>query len=264
MPAPQYRFWILTINRLDWVPCLPEACVYITGQPEVGESGYRHWQVMAVFRNKVTLVGAKRSFPETAHLEPTRSDAARAYVNKEETRDGDPFEFGELPIRRNNACDWSNIKTLAKEGKIDEIPADVYIRYYRTLLCIAADNASPVGMERTVFVYFGRTGTGKSRRAWQEAGDAAYSKDPRSKFWCGYRRHTNVVMDEFRGGIDISHLLRWTDRYPVAVELKGSSTPLVANKIWITSNVHPMNWYPELDFETKQALMRRLQITEFQ
>jgi len=34
----------------------------------------------------------------------------------------------------------------------------------------------------------------------------------------GYRGQEHVVFDEFRGGIDISHVLRWFDRYPVIVE----------------------------------------------
>jgi len=74
---------------------------------------------------------------------------------------------------------------------------------------------------------------------------------------------SNVVIDEFRGGIDISHMLRWCDRYPVRVELKGSSAPLKAVKIWITSNLHPNDWYPDLDEETKAALRRRMTITNF-
>jgi len=112
-------------------------------------------------------------------------------------------------------------------------------------------------------VFWGVTGSGKSRRAWDEAGMEAYSKDPRSKFWEGYQLEENVVIDEFRGGIDISHLLRWLDRYPVRVEIKGSSKPLNAKKIWITSNLNPEFWFPEIDQETTQALMRRLTITEF-
>lgn len=73
-----------------------------------------------------------------------------------------------------------------------------------------------------------------------------------------------VIIDEFRGDIDISHLLRWFDRYPVIVEVKGSSAPLIAENIWITSNLHPSNWYPLLDSVTYAALERRLEITEFQ
>jgi len=196
-------------------------------------------------------------------VEPSRSDAARAYVHKEDTRDGDQFEFGQLPCNRNSSTDWERVKELAKSGELDAIPSDIYVRYYRTLCSIAADHAEPVGMEKSVRVYYGATGTGKSRRAWEEAGSNAYAKDPRSKFWCGYRSHAHVIVDEFRGGIDISHLLRWLDRYPVNVEVKGSSRPLMATKIWITSNLHPREWYPELDEETKSALLRRLQITHF-
>lgn len=120
-----------------------------------------------------------------------------------------------------------------------------------------------MSVEREVFVFWGRTGTGKSQRAWNEAGVQAYSKDPRSKWFCGYRGQVHVVMDEFRGAIDISHLLRWTDRYPLSVETKGSSRPFLGSKIWITSNLDPRSWYPDLDSDTLDALLRRLNITHF-
>ena len=100
------------------------------------------------------------------------------------------------------------------------------------------------------------------RRAWEEAGLEAYAKDPRSKFWYGYRGEKKVIIDEFRGGIDVAHLLRWLDRYPVSVELKGSSRPLQAEQIWITSNLPPNKWYPDIDRETDQALLRRLHVEE--
>lgn len=261
----QARYWIATIPRASWEPCLPTGAQWCIGQPERGDSGYLHWQVLVSFTAKKTISQVKSAFGiQGMHLEPTRSTAAEAYVHKEETRDGEPFEFGERALRRNSGTDWDRIKEMAKGGDIDLVPSDIYIRYYRTLQCIAADHETPVGIEKTVFVFYGRTGTGKSRRAWEEAGPDAYAKDPRSKFWCGYRSNEHVVIDEFRGGIDISHMLRWLDRYPVRVEVKGSSKPLKATKIWITSNLHPMNWYMDLDSEIKDALLRRLQITEFQ
>ncbi len=64
----------------------------------------------------------------------------------------------------------------------------------------------------------------------------------------------------------MAHLLRWFDRYPVSVEVKGSSRPLNATRIWITSNVAPIDWYRRdgqfLDEETLNALLRRLDVTE--
>lgn len=260
----QARYWLLTIPRDSWTPCLPPQASHCSGQPELGESGYRHWQVLVAFAQKKSRAQVKELFGiDGMHLEPTRSDAARAYVHKEATRDGEPFEFGQYPHRRNSCTDWERVKEDAKAGQLDLVPADIYVRYYRTLVSIAADHDKPVGIEKAVVVYYGATGTGKSRRAWDEAGVDAYSKDPRSKFWCGYVGQRNIVLDEFRGGIDIAHLLRWLDRYPVRVEIKGGSRPLAAEKIWITSNLHPDDWYPELDDETKKALRRRLQITYF-
>lgn len=78
----------------------------------------------------------------------------------------------------------------------------------------------------------------------------------------GYRGEKNIIIDEFRGDIDIAHILRWTDRYPVSVEIKGGSMPLRATNYWFTSNLHPNDWYPMVDQETKDALLRRLTIIE--
>lgn len=72
----------------------------------------------------------------------------------------------------------------------------------------------------------------------------------------------NAVFDEFRGSIDVGHLLRWLDRYPCMVELKGSATALCVTKYWFTSNLHPRDWYPGLDEATLEALLRRLEIIE--
>lgn len=200
-------------------------------------------------------------FPKRGFYELTFSKASETYVWKEETRvAGSQFELGVKPFNRNSKEMWKDVKDAAKSGDLDNIPDDIYIRFYRTLQAIASDHSTPVAVVRKVIVYWGETGTGKSRRAWEEAGVNAYPKDPRSKFWCGYRAEKNVIIDEFRGGIDISHLLRWTDRYPVRVEIKGSSKPLTMTHLWITSNLHPDDWYPDLDRETRLALLRRIEV----
>lgn len=71
-------------------------------------------------------------------------------------------------------------------------------------------------------------------------------------------------MDEFRGSIDVAHLLRWFDRYPVIVEQKCTATTLSATKFWITSNLDPRLWFNDIDQATKDALLRRLTITHFE
>jgi len=258
----QYRWWIATLKRDEGPPELSELVDYIKGQLECGASGFEHYQFVFHTRRKSRMATLKSLWPN-AHLEPTRSAAALEYVWKDDTRIGEPFELGTRPLRRNSQADWEAIWDSATRGDMEHIPADVRIRCYNAISRIATDYVKPVALERSAVVYWGRTGTGKSRSAWSEAGLDAYPKDPRTKWWDGYCGECNVVIDEFRGAIDIVHLLRWLDRYPVRVERKGGAVVLRATKIWFTSNIHPDFWYPEIDQLTRDALKRRLEIKEF-
>lgn len=257
-------FWLLTIPQHEFIPYLPPGCQYIIGQLERGEqTGYLHWQVMVAFSAKQSLVGVRRVFGEV-HAELSRSSAANSYCQKVETAVcGTQFELGQKPISRNSKVEWESVWTSAQSGALNRIPPNIRVVNYRTLRTIMSDYSSAKPMERSCVVYWGKSGTGKSRRAWEEAGLEAFAKDPRTKFWDGYNGEENVVIDEFRGGIDVSHMLRWLDRYPVRVEIKGSSKPLLACKFWITSNLSPVMWYPMLDEDTLAALMRRIVVEEF-
>nr|WAE42667.1 MAG: replication associated protein [Cressdnaviricota sp.] len=259
-------FWILTIPFADYSPpdSLPNNIVWLRGQHEISHTGYSHWQIFVAFSSKKSERTAKQFFTRTTHVELSRSEAAEEYVWKEDTRvAGSQFELGAKPIRRNSRVDWESVWSAAIRRDLAAIPANIRVTSYRQLLAIAADHdQAPPRPHVMCTVFWGKTGTGKSRRAWEEAGSEAYSKDPRSKFWCSYRAQKNVVIDEFRGGIDISHLLRWLDRYPVELEIKGSSRPLQAINFWITSNLEPVFWYCDADQETKDALMRRLTVIE--
>lgn len=256
--------WMCTAPHHRFTPYLPCECKWIRGQLECGDGGYLHWQFIVGLRNKGSLSTLQRLFGTELHYELSRSSAASEYVWKEDTRvEGTQFELGCQPVDPSQPTDWDMVWENAAVGNFATIPSGIRVRSYHALRSIRADYARTEAMARTCFVFWGATGTGKSHRAWEEAGVSAYSKDPRSKFWCGYGGETEVVIDEFRGGIDISHLLRWTDQYPVRVELKGSAVSLRAQKIWITSNLDPRSWYPDLDEETVSALMRRLIVTHF-
>lgn len=255
-------YWILTIPHHAFVPYLPPSVAYIKGQLERGDNTqYLHWQLLVVFERKCRLSAVKRIFGNGVHAELTKSKAANDYVWKDDTAvEGTRFELGALKLNRNSDTCWTSVFDNAKDGRLDDIPPDIRVRHYGNLRRIGMDYLSPAGMVRQCIVFWGSSGTGKSRRAWHEAGLGAYVKDPLTKFWDGYQGQENVVIDEFRGGISIGHLLRWLDRYPVNVEVKGAAVALKAKCIWITSNLPPQDWYKELDPETLQALLRRLQV----
>lgn len=269
MPNAQARYWMLTIPATDWSPpnVLPDGMAYCKGQKEQGAGGYQHWQLVAYFPTKIRLNRVKQFFCQTAHCEPTRSEASAAYVWKEDTRIPDTqFELGQLAFDRKSKTDWGAVWTKAKEGLVDDIPPDVAVRYYGNLKKIFSDNQMPQSIVRSAVVFWGPTRYGKSRRAWHEATfdpHVTYCKDPRTKFWDGYRGQKHVVIDEFRGAIDIANILRWTDRYPLSFEIKGSSVPSTVEKFWFTSNIPPERWYPDCDEATMMALLARLEVVEF-
>ena len=185
MPAPQGTYWMLTVPQHEFIPYLPVSVAYIKGQVELGEGGFLHWQIVVVFERSVRLGHVRQVFGNF-HAELTRSEAALEYVWKEDTRvPGTQFELGRLKTKRNSKRDWDQVWELAKNGQFEDIDKSVMVCHYRAIKSIRQDYLNPVSVEREVFVYWGSTGLGKSRRAWDEAGMQAYPKDPRTKFWDG-------------------------------------------------------------------------------
>lgn len=111
-----------------------ESIAFSCGQQEIGASGYHHWQIIIYFKAPVRLSAITKIFGSGSHWEPTRSAAAEQYVNKEETAvAGSQFIHGTKPIKRNSNKDWDKIRDDAKCGRLDDIPADIYIRRYPNL-----------------------------------------------------------------------------------------------------------------------------------
>jgi len=256
----QGRYWLLTIPHEDYTPYLHPLVQYVKGQVEVGVlTEYKHWQILVAFKSKQRLRKVKEVFGNTVHAELSRSEASNDYVWKEETRVvGTQFELGQLAFKRNSQDDWAQVYKDAQEGNLDNIPKDILVRNYNSIKRIHVDHASPVFRgPQEVHVYWGVTGSGKSHRAFEEAGIDYYLKSPLTKWFDGYRGQDTVIIDEFRGVIDISHMLKWLDKYPCSVEVKGYQTFLKTKKWIITSNLNPNDWFPTLDQLTLQALKRR-------
>lgn len=261
MPAttPQGRYWICTIPHHDFTPYLPAGISWIKGQLELGVGGYLHWQCILSSSKKIRLISLKNLFGQRGHFELSRSEAAEAYCGKEETRvEGTQFELGTKALKRNSKVDWDEIRKLAEEGKFKEIDSSAYIHCHSSLHKIHVNHTRPIHRDvQDVRLYWGVSGSGKSHRAFEEAGDLYYLKAPLTKWWDGYQGEEIVIIDEFRGIVDISHLLKWLDKYPCSAEIKGSQTYL-KTKTWIfTSNICIDDWYPNLDPLTLSALKRR-------
>lgn len=89
MSNAQARFWLLTINDDDngnsWTPptTLTDGIAWIRGQKEIGSiTGRGHWQVFVAWKRAVRLAAVRKCFGARVHAEPSRSEAAEAYVFK--------------------------------------------------------------------------------------------------------------------------------------------------------------------------------------
>lgn len=112
----------------------------------------------------------------------------------------------------------------------------------------------------TVYWFWGPTGTGKTRKAF-EMFPNAWVSGKSGKWWEGYYGQPDVIIDDFRP--DWCHfveLLRILDRYPYRVEVKGSSTQLLAKNIVITCPFSPATMY--CGREDVAQLLRRISVIE--
>lgn len=112
-----------------------------------------------------------------------------------------------------------------------------------------------------IHIYYGKTGTGKSftankvedcfKASWPEAG---------SIWWFGgYRGQDTIWLDEFRHQVTQDMLLGMFDRYEYTRKVKHQDdVQITSHRIIVTTNMEPVNWYPNLSRAQKVMLERRL------
>jgi len=158
---------------------------------------------------------------------------------------------------------WELIKSLAKQGRLDDIESKVFVSHYRTLQAIAKDYQPPVedAEGTTGFWFYGEAGSGKSRTARQQY-PGAYIKNC-NKWWDGYQGQEAVIIDD----VDTTHsclghhFKLWADRYAFQAEVKGGSRMIRPKAVVITSQYHPNQiWQDE---ETLAAINRRFKLVKF-
>lgn len=112
-------------------------------------------------------------------------------------------------------------------------------------------------MDPIVHWWFGPTGVGKSRKAFETYGSEAYVK-MNDKWWDGYVGQKTVIFDDYRSNLCPFHiLLRILDRYPYRVEVKGGSIELSATVFVITTTSLPeVIWYSRTGEAINQLLRR--------
>jgi hypothetical protein len=118
-----------------------------------------------------------------------------------------------------------------------------------------------------VWWFFGRSGVGKTKAAYEELKDESLwiSSFGRHGKWLGYNFEKAIILDSFNGEIEHTTLLRLFDWYPLFVDNGEEVIQVMANNIIVTSLRHPLDvinhHYTQ---EERYALIRRIdKIVEF-
>ena len=86
---------------------------------------------------------------------------------------------------------------------------------------------------------------GKTSYVHDTHGDDVYVFDDyRNGWWDGYSGQSVLLIDEFYGNIAYSTFLKLLDGYQIRLNIKGSFTYAKWTTVFITSNQHPKDWYP--------------------
>lgn len=138
-----------------------------------------------------------------------------------------------------------------------------YLRYERSLKAYYSMQSRVRNFKTEVYVYWGRTGLGKTWRATVEAGPSCwyYGSDGWFDGYCGQQ---SAIFDDFGGHeFKLTYLLKLLDRYPMSVRIKGGFVNWAPLRVYITSNKNPRDWYNCLQVH-QEALERRFtKVIEF-
>lgn len=233
---------------------------YIVYGVEIGTSGTPHIQGYVEFTEQVRFSTLKKRLPKL-HIEARKGTPLQAadYCKKDNT---DIFEEGTIS-QQGKRNDMDAVREELKTGNLRSIVqtatstqsvrfAEIYLKYHE----------KQRHFKPTVTWLFGAAGTGKTRRAVDDAkakgfADDIHTQTESTKWWDGYDGHNVVIMDDVRDNFcSYVRMLNLLDRYPCRIECKGGSRQLLAQHMYVTSNVSPdLLW---ANTEEKLQLLRRI------
>lgn len=265
------RGWCFTINNytdedIKTLGKIREECRYAIAGMEIGEQKTPHIQGYVYFETPRYLTSIGKKYIPRGHLIAARGlpEQNKSYCEK----DGNLlFEFGEIP-KQGKRTDLIDLKEDLKNKKKtvqeirDENP-NLYHQFGRTLDKLEDDYALSTcrNWKTETIWYYGKTGSGKSHRAYEGKSPGSYYDWVEDNgWWDGYRGQELVIMDEFRGQLPFWQLLRLTDKHPYEVKRRARQpTPFLAKKIIITSCMPPWEMYNNLKgSDSIEQLLRRI------
>jgi len=256
------RGFVFTLNNYtedEYLQVKSIPCRFMVVGREVGESGTPHLQGFVYFENGRSELSIRGLLPR-AHVECQKGSnkSAIEYCKKE----GDFIEIGNPPKDGAGANKWKEVYVMAKQRKWVELAEcfpSYWIRYESSLRRQGEYFTGTLGFTDRNKWYWGRSGTGKSRKAREV--EPLYLKK-RNKWWDGYDNEDTVLIEEWSP--DLKHTAQelkiWADIYSFPAEIKGGMIVIRPKLIIVTSNYSIEECFDERDIE---AVRRRFEVVHF-
>lgn len=280
MSAPsnkQGKYWCFTYNN---PACTAAAFIarftalgasyIIFGEETAPTTNTFHWQGYVEF-DKVKRFGQVRAVVEGLHVEYRAGTQQQAIDYCRGLSDGKTpntvvHEAGtptpNVAGRRNDIHEA--VETLKAGGlaALAEEHPDQLVKYPRGLLLLETfqRRAKPIPQ---IHLLFGPADTGKTRCFFDQAPPDDFWRAPITDglWFDGYHGQSYALIDDFDGRCSKTSLrvvLQMLDRYPIDVPIKGGFVPWTPKFIYITTNLHPRDWYDWSNREAQYpALIRR-------
>ncbi len=257
-----------------------EATTYVCyGLEEAPTTGTPHVQGYFSVKIPVRLNGIFRKFRfpflARARFEIANGtrDQNRHYCFKTRPQDTTPNTeiYESLPPAQGRRTDLERAcETLRAQGLTvcaEEHPT-TFVKFhsgFRALLSATHPPRSP-DQPPSVFWWFGPTGAGKTRFAFDHAvanNHTIWKSSRTLRWWPGYEQQHIAVIDDFRKDFITFHgLLTVLDRYPETIEVKGGHVHLNSPCIIVTSPTPPWEIYDTRE-DVGQLLRRITQVVRF-
>lgn len=260
------RAYIFTINNYtdedteQVLTLSKEAGVrYMICGKEIGEeNNIPHYQGFVRFLYQTTFSSMKKKLPR-AHIEKARGsdEDNQRYCSKQNNL---LLEVGEI-AKQGRRKDLQEVREQLESGATlrDISKQDIPITTQRYAENWLKYHEEKRNWKPEVKWYWGKPGVGKTRQAYEWLGEDSYKVMDNMKWFEGYDKHENVLIDDFRDtDCTFKFMLKLLDRYECRVECKCGSRQFLAKKIAITSPDHPEYSFPHYPQENIDQMLRRI------